>query len=167
MSSFKVRWIPKQPVRASRVYGASRESCLKGTCKKHPERWDFKLTKNNYYSFCKFLGEQAQYSTVLKKRYLKKQKKLKVSKLSATSAEAVTKTERNFKLYDFMTWLDQYLQMREGRTNIGTATREDDSEEYHSDTDELISNLINSKTSQKEFSNVKSVASIWKVCKLT
>ena len=91
---------------------------------------------------------------------MKKQKKLKVSKLSSTSAEVVTKTERNFKPYDFMTWLDQYLQMREGRTNIGTATREDDPEEYHSDTDELISNLINSKTSQEEFSDVKSVASI-------
>ena len=79
---------------------------------------------------------------------MKKQKKLKVSKLSGTSVEAVTKTETNFKPCDFMTWLDQYLQMREGRTNIGTATREDDPEEYHSDTDELISNLINSKTRQ-------------------
>ena len=65
---------------------------------------------------------------MLKKRYLKKRNELKASKQSGTSAEAVTKAERNFKPYVFMAWLEQYLQMREGRTNIAAATREDDNE---------------------------------------
>ena len=95
---------------------------------------------------------------VLKKRYLKKRNERKASKRPGTSAEAVTKAERNFKPYAFVTWLDKYLQMREGRTNIAAATREDDTEEYHSDIDDLIDNPINSKTSQG-FSDVESVAS--------
>ena len=74
------------------------------------------------------------------------------------SAETVTKAERNLKPYAFVTCLYKYLQMREGRTNIGTATREDDTEEYHSDTDGVTANPINSKTSQG-FSDGESVAS--------
>ena len=94
---------------------------------------------------------------MLKKRYLIKQNELKASKRLGTSAEAMTKAERNFKPYTFMIWLKQYLQMREGRTNIAAATREGDTEEYHSDTDDVIANPINSKTSQG-FSDVESVA---------
>ena len=48
--------------------------------------------------------------------------------------------------------------MWEVQTNVQTATREDDIEEYHSDTDSLIANSVNLNTIQG-FSNVESVAS--------
>ena len=57
-----------------------------------------------------------------------------------------------------MTWLNQYLQIPKGRTNIAAGTRENDTEKYHSDTDSVIANPINSKTSQG-FSDVQSVVS--------
>ena len=55
---------------------------------------------------------------------MKKQNELTASKRSGTSAEAVTKPERNFKAYAFMPWVDQYLHMREGRSNIAATTKE-------------------------------------------
>ena len=57
-----------------------------------------------------------------------------------------------------MTWLDHYFQMRKGRSNIAATTREDDTEEYHSDTDGLLVNPISQRQSQ-EFSNAETVAS--------
>ena len=57
-----------------------------------------------------------------------------------------------------MIWLDHYLQMWEIQANVLAATREDDTEEYHSDTDSLIANSVNLNTIQG-FSNVESVAS--------
>ena len=54
--------------------------------------------------------------------------------------------------------LDQYLQTQEGRTNIAAVTGEDDTKEYHGDTDRLKANPINLKTSQG-FSDVESVDS--------
>ena len=36
-----------------------------------------------------------------------------------------------------MTWLDQYLQMREGMSNTVATITGDDTEEYHSNTDGL------------------------------
>ena len=48
-----------------------------------------------------------------------------------------------------MTWIDHYLQMREGRINMVAATKEDDNEEYYSKADGLIANPINLKTRQR------------------
>ena len=67
---------------------------------------------------------------------------MKALKWSGTSAEAATKAERNFKTYVFMTWLDHYLQMLKGRSNIAATTREDNTEKYHSETDNLLANPI-------------------------
>ena len=50
----------------------------------------------------------------------------------------MTKVEGNFNPHVFMTWLDQYFQMREGRSNTVATITGDDTEEYHSDTDGLI-----------------------------
>ena len=49
----------------------------------------------------------------------------------------MTKVERNFNPHVFMTRLDQYLQMREGKSNTVATITGDDTEEYHSDTDGL------------------------------
>ena len=48
-----------------------------------------------------------------------------------------------------MTWIDHYLQMREGRINMVAATREDDNEKYYSNADGLIAYPINLKTRQR------------------
>ena len=94
---------------------------------------------------------------MLKKRNLKKSKELKASKRSGKSTKAVIKAEGNLKPYGIMTWLVQYLQMREGRSNIAATNREDDTKEDLSDNNGLIANPINSKTSGG-FSNVENVA---------
>ena len=54
----------------------------------------------------------------MKKKYLRKRKELKDAKKSGTSADVVEKAERLFKPYSFLSWLDNYVQAREGRTNI-------------------------------------------------
>ena len=46
----------------------------------------------------------------------------------------MTKVERYFNPHVFMTWLDQYLQMREGRSNTVATITGDDTEEYYSNT---------------------------------
>ncbi len=54
----------------------------------------------------------------LKKRYLKKRSELKQSKKSWTSLDAVSKAEKNFHQYNFLSWLDEFIQIRPGRTNL-------------------------------------------------
>lgn len=52
--------------------------------------------------------------------------------------------------------------MREGQINIAPATREDDTKEYHINSDNAVTNPANSKTS-RGFSDVQSVASDMKI----
>lgn len=112
------------------------------------------ITTNDFVNFQ--LSEHRHF-TVLKKRNLKKSNELKASKRSGKSTKAVIKAEGNLKPYGIMTWLVQYLQMREGRSNIAATNREDDTKEDLSDNNGLIANPINSKTSGG-FSNVENVA---------
>ena len=64
-------------------------------------------------------GSKAQgLFNVLKKKYLRKRKELKDAKRSGTSADVVEKAERLFRPYSFLSWLDNYVQAREGRTNL-------------------------------------------------
>ena len=69
-----------------------------------------------------------------KKRYLRKRKELKDSNKSGTSADAVTKVEKVFRPYAFLSWLDEFTQVREGRSNLpsrksNTPSAEDGEEE--------------------------------------
>ena len=54
----------------------------------------------------------------LKKRYLKKKSNVRNSKRSGTSAEAVEKAEKEFRPYQFLTWLDPFIQLRESRSTV-------------------------------------------------
>ena len=57
-----------------------------------------------------------------------------------------------------MVWLNQDLQLWERQRTVGAATREDDNDEYHSDTGSLIATSINLSAIQ-EFNDAESVAS--------
>ena len=82
-----------------------------------------------------FIGSKAQYLFLnLKKKYLRKRKELKDSNKSGTSADAVTKAEKAFRLHAFLSWLDEFTQVREGRSNLpsqksNTPSAEDGEEE--------------------------------------
>ena len=70
----------------------------------------------------------------LKKKYLRKRKELKDSNKYGTSADAVTKAEKAFGPYAFLSWLDEVTQVREGRSNLpswkgNTPSAEDGEEE--------------------------------------
>ena len=54
----------------------------------------------------------------LKKKYLRKTNDVKTSKRSGKSSDVVLRAEGNFKRYQFLTWLDEYTQIREGKTNV-------------------------------------------------
>ena len=54
----------------------------------------------------------------MKKNYLRKRKEPKDAKRSGTSADVVERAERLFRPYSFLSWLDNYVQTREGRTNL-------------------------------------------------
>ena len=54
----------------------------------------------------------------LKKTYLRKRKELKDSNKSGTSADAVTKAEKAFRPYAFLSWLDEFTQVRQERSNL-------------------------------------------------
>ena len=54
----------------------------------------------------------------LKKKYIRKSKELKDSNKFCTSADAVTKAEKAFRSYGFLSWLDEFTQVRERRSNL-------------------------------------------------
>ena len=54
----------------------------------------------------------------LKKKYIRKPKELKDSNKFCTSADAVTKAEKAFRSYGFLSWLDEFTQVRERRSNL-------------------------------------------------
>lgn len=68
-----------------------------------------------------FLGTKAQSAfATLKKKYLRKKRDMKDTNKSGTSSASVLKAERALIQYDFMQWLDPFVQAREGRTNLPT-----------------------------------------------
>ena len=54
----------------------------------------------------------------LKKKYLRKPKELKDSNKFGTSADTVTKAEKAFRSCGFLSWLNEFTQVREGRSNL-------------------------------------------------
>ena len=63
---------------------------------------------------------------------MRKKKELKDSNKSGTSAQVVEKAQKALDQYQFMVWMDVFIQPREGRTNINIKTKktlEDESED--------------------------------------
>ena len=54
----------------------------------------------------------------LKKKYLRKKRDLKEANRSGTSCSALAKAEKAFKQYEFLIWLDEFVQLREGRSKL-------------------------------------------------
>ena len=88
----------------------------------------------------------------MKKRYLKKRNELKASKKSGTSADEVARAEKNFRPYQFLSWLDDFVQIREGRTNLPTDIDEleDEDSNYQPDDEE---NADNTETVERKKPN--------------
>lgn len=71
-----------------------------------------------------FLGLNAQsLFGNLKKKYLRKRKEVKDANKSGTSTGVVARAEKVSHPYLFLSWLDEYVQMREGRNNLPVPTR--------------------------------------------
>ena len=65
------------------------------------------------------MGKKAQtYFTNLKKKYLRKKRELKDANKSGTSTKAYERAERALNQYQFLNWLDKFVQPRDGRNNL-------------------------------------------------
>ena len=51
---------------------------------------------------------------------------IKSSKKSGTSTDAVVKAEKLFKTYQFLTWPDEFVQTREGKTTSPSEQKDDE-----------------------------------------
>ena len=66
-----------------------------------------------------FLGDAAKAAfEKLRKRYNKKRKDVKDSSRSGVSKKEVEKAQRALQPYSFLFWLDNFIHIREGRTNL-------------------------------------------------
>ena len=54
----------------------------------------------------------------LKKKYLRKRKDLKSTSKSGNAADVMLKTEKGLDSYKFLSWLDGFIQSRQGRSNL-------------------------------------------------
>ena len=63
--------------------------------------------------------------TTLKKKYQRKKKDLKDSNRSGSSSDVASKAQKAFQTYIFLSWLDDFLQIRQGRNNLPAQTTDD------------------------------------------
>ena len=92
----------------------------------------------NYYLY---VGEGKKRSENLKKRYSKKKNNLKRKSASGPGLADVEAAKRDLKEYGFLSWLEEYLQLSETKTNL-RSFRLDDFESGstdHSDSDDTES----------------------------
>ena len=65
----------------------------------------------------------------LKKKYLRKKREVKEASRSGTSSGMVSKVEKALQQYEFMRWLDGFVQAREGRSYLPTRVVESEETE--------------------------------------
>ena len=58
------------------------------------------------------------YFANLQKKYLRKKRELKDANKSSTLTKAYKREERVFNQYQFLNWLDKFVQARDGRNNL-------------------------------------------------
>ena len=56
--------------------------------------------------------------TTLKKKSRRKKKNLKDSSRSGSSSDVASKAQKAFQTYIFLSWLDDFLQIQQGRNNL-------------------------------------------------
>ena len=61
----------------------------------------------------------------MKKKYLRKKKDVKDATRSGTSTDVVNKAEKALRTYEFLGWLDDFVQSREGRSNLPKMEQEE------------------------------------------
>ena len=71
---------------------------------------------------------QSLFST-LKKKYARKKKDRKAADVSGTSTEAVAKAQKALQPYDFLQWLNGFIQTRQGRSNLPNRGQNPDEEQ--------------------------------------
>ena len=96
---------------------------------------------NNLLSFYLFLGDSAKaYFEKLKKKYNKKKNTLKKARnKSGSDSHAAINAQRALNPYKFLSWLDDFVYVRESRTNvfqISDENKEDFSESEEENVDE-------------------------------
>ena len=65
------------------------------------------------------MGLKAQTLFVtLKKKYLRKKKDLKSARKSGNSTDVMLNAEKAFGSYKFLSWLDDFIESRRGRSNL-------------------------------------------------
>lgn len=91
----------------------------------------------------------------LKKRYRKKKNQLKKNSGSGAGSDDVNKAKQALKPYEFLSWIDSFVQMRPGRSNISTPhetayveTEEENGSETEDFSTEPIEENINEGESQ-------------------
>ena len=77
-----------------------------------------------------FIGLKAQsLFATLKKKYARKKKDRKAADVSGTSTEAVSKAQKALQPYEFLKWLDGFMQTCQGRSNLPIKRQSTEEEE--------------------------------------
>ena len=82
--------------------------------------------------------------TTLKKKYQRKKKDLKDSNRSGSSSDVASKVQKDFQTYIFLSWLADFLQIRQGRSNLPA----------HTTDDQEFSNELNEESVEEATGNV-------------
>ena len=69
----------------------------------------------------------------LRKRYTKAKKNHQAVNRSGTSAKAVEKARKKLEAFNYLRWLDDYIQQRSTKTNIDDSDEEDEADEEEDD----------------------------------
>ena len=83
--------------------------------------------------------------TTLKKKYQRKKKDLKDSNRSGSSSDVASKAQKAFQTYIFLSWLDDFLEIRQGRNNLPE----------HTTDDQEFSNELNEESVEEATGNFK------------
>ena len=81
--------------------------------------------------------------TTLKKKYQRKKKDLKDSNRPGSSSDVASKAQKAFQTYIFLSWLDDFLQIRQGRNNLPA----------HTTSDQEFSNELNEESVEEATGN--------------
>lgn len=95
-----------------------------------------------------FSGNDAKlYFEKLRKRYNKKKNDAKKTKKSKSSTRECEKAEKPLDVYKFLFWLDTFVYIKEGRSNVPVARDES------SDDEEVLQELADKSDEESDFND--------------
>ena len=74
----------------------------------------------------------------MKKKYQRKKKDLKDANKSGTSTEVISKAQKSLRPYEFMKWLDDFIQTRQGRSNLPAKVQGNEEDLFYDEENTMV-----------------------------